>query len=330
MRRGGRATVAAWVSVAGLLAGCGDRGADEPPIDPAGPPAWRSSDDPVDAAPLVWEADGVVHLGDGTEIDLGGLPSAYVVAGDGVFFVPAADESEAETGSTSSAEVRFAAPGEESVGTGLELRADTLRASPDGTHLLGIDVDSGPEDSYGTPVAQLVVLDLAEGREVARTSDGLGDTSGDLADLYEDAGIGVGGVTDTTAYVDGVDGPFAVDLATGEVADAEDPTPQPGSPQSPDGSWSLRQTDDGRTEVRGRDGEVVPLDTGVPRWTLDWWADADTVVGVAIVDDETSALLSCVVPDGTCEVHEDSIGATVRFADGAAAQPVVELLRPGG
>jgi hypothetical protein len=35
------------------------------------------------------------------------------------------------------------------------------------------------------------------------------------------------------------------------------------------------------------------------------------------------------VPDGTCQVHEDSVGATVRFANGAAGQAVVKLLGGG-
>jgi hypothetical protein len=56
---------------------------------------WLTSTVPVTTAPLVWEAEGVVHLSDGTEVDLDGAPSSYVVAGDGVFFAEAEDASQA-------------------------------------------------------------------------------------------------------------------------------------------------------------------------------------------------------------------------------------------
>ena len=49
-------------------------------------------------------------------------------------------------------------------------------------------------------------------------------------------------------------------------------------------------------------------------------------VGVAVNADGSSALLSCPVPEGTCQVLEDSTGKTVRFATGATDQPVVRLL----
>ncbi|MCW2736274.1 hypothetical protein [Nocardioides sp.] len=317
---------AAAVVLSGALAGCGPDGGTDGPADAPGGAAGMTSTDPVSTDPLVWEADGVVHLSDGTEVELGGLPSSYVVAGDGVFFVPAASEDDAEVGSVASADVRFADVDGDTSDTGLRVRADTLRASPDGRYVVGIDVESGDEDAYGTPLAEVVVLDLRGGREAARTSQGLGDTDDDLADLYEDAEIGVAAITDETAYVDGVDTTLAIDLATGEVTDAgEAQVPVPGAPESPDGAWTIRQDGD-RGTVLGEDGKAVPLDVPTPQWTLDWWADAQTVVGVAVDADGTSALLSCLVPQGTCEVHEASTGAMVRFATGATDELVVRLL----
>ncbi|PKH40650.1 hypothetical protein CXG46_11695 [Nocardioides alpinus] len=309
------------------LAACGEDGSSVGTGEPGNEPsAWGTSQDPVATAPLVWESDGVVHLSDGTEVELGGPTSSYVVAGDGVFFVPSASEDAAAAEDVASGEVHFAAPGGEATDTGLRLRADTLRASTDGRYLVGIDVESGDEDEYGTPVAELVVLDLREGVEVAQTSQGLGDTGDDLADLYEDAEIGVVAVTDDTAYVDAVDTTLAVDLAGGGTTDAGDVSvPVPGAPESPDGAWTIRQDGD-RAAVLGKDGTAVRLDVPTPRWTLDWWADAETAVGVAVADDGSSALLTCRVPDGACEVPEESTGAVVRFATGATDQLVVRLL----
>lgn len=170
------------------------------------------------AGPLVWGADGVVRLSDGTSLDLGGPPSSYVVAGDGAFFVPAASPEEAETGSNASGEVHFVTP------------------------------------------------------------------EGDATD---------------TALVAAVDGTLAIDLATGDTSDA-DPTkvPVPGSPESPDGAWTIRQDGD-RATVLGAGGDALPLEIEAPQWTLDWWADAETAVGVALNADGSSALLSCPVPEGT-------------------------------
>lgn len=197
--------------------------------------------------------------------------------------------------------------------------------------MAGIDVDSGEEDDFGTHLAQVVVLDLQEGREVVRSSAGLGDLGDDLADLYEEIPVAIAAMTDETAYVDGVDGTFAVDLATGDTEDAQGTElPLPGSTDSPEGAWTLRNTDDVRAEIVGDDGEPVALDVDAPQWTLDWWADATTAVGVAITSEHSSSLLTCAVPDGTCEVIEASTGAMVRFPTGANDPSVVKLLGGGG
>ena len=327
--RGRGAVSAVGVLVLGCaLGGCGDPGASNPDDGntDAGAARWTSTD-PVATGPLVWEADGVVHLADDTEIDLGGLPSSYVVAGDGVYFVLATDQTEAETSSEVSSEVQFAAPDEGPVGTGLVVQADTLRASPDGRYLAGVDVDSGEKDDYGTPLAQVVVIDLQAGREVVRSSEGLGDLGDDLADLYEDAPVAIVAMSEETAYVDGANGTFALDLATGDTEDADGAElPQPGSPDSPDGAWTLQNSDDVRGKIVATGGGPVPLEVDAPQWTFDWWADATTVVGVAIAGDGSSSLLTCAVPAGTCAVLDESAGQMVRFANGATYPDVVKLL----
>ena len=93
---------------------------------------------------------------------------------------------------------------------------------------------------------------------------------------------------------------------------------------------ALRNTDDVRAENVGDDGEPLALDVDAPQWTLDWWADATTAVGVAITSDDSSSLLTCAVPDGTCKVIEASTGAMVRFPTGATDPSVVKLLGSGG
>lgn len=315
---------AALAAVVMVLGGCGDP-APAQTSEGSSDIGSLTTTEPVATGGLVWE------VADATEIDLGGPPSSYVVAGDGVFFMAAETDEAAETGSTASGEIRFAAPDQEPVDTGLRLRADTLRASPDGRFVAGIDVDSGEEDDFGTHLAQVVVLDLQEGREVVRSSAGLGDLGDDLADLYEEIPVAIAAMTDETAYVDGVDGTFAVDLATGDTEDAQGTElPLPGSTDSPEGAWTLRNTDDVRAEIVGDDGEPVALDVDAPQWTLDWWADATTAVGVAITSEHSSSLLTCAVPDGTCEVIEASTGAMVRFPTGANDPSVVKLLGGGG
>ncbi|QBX55031.1 hypothetical protein EXE58_05895 [Nocardioides seonyuensis] len=323
--RRGAAAAAAMVVMA-ALGGCGS---DSPgPIDEDA--AWLTSSDPVDTSPVVWAADGVVHLADGTEIDLGAQPASYVVAGDGVFFVPADNPQQAETGSDASAAVHFVEPEGDPVETGLRLRADSVRASPDGRYLLGVDVESGPEDDYGTPLAELVVLDLTEGREVLRTSENFGDLDGDLADLYGEIQVSVLDVTPTTAEVLGTDGPFLVDLATGAISDPEE-TEETGEPwrsgviESPDGRWRITTT--GKvSQVVDSEGVAVPLEIDAVRWLLEWWADATTVVGIAGAEDGSSALVTCVVPDGRCEVYEATRGETIRYPNGSTYPLVASLL----
>src|SRR4051794_27234632 len=99
---------------AGLLSAC-DSGGDAAEVDDDA--AWRTSTAAVETAGLTWAVGSTVHLPDGTPIDRGEPVRAYVVAGDGVFFVPSSEV--AEDTPFVDAPLWFAAPDEEAEDTGL-------------------------------------------------------------------------------------------------------------------------------------------------------------------------------------------------------------------
>ncbi|KRE99587.1 hypothetical protein ASG88_13265 [Nocardioides sp. Soil777] len=89
-----------------LVGACG---ADRPDLDEDA--GWRTSRAPVGTGGLVWAAGSTVHLADGTSIDVGGPVRAFVVAGDGVFFVPAESADDIGSAQFADAELMFSAPG---------------------------------------------------------------------------------------------------------------------------------------------------------------------------------------------------------------------------
>lgn len=321
--RGGLGAVALAAMV--LLAACGS-GGESPDGGPDLEGPWLTSSDPVATEGLPWAADGTVHLADGETIETGGPVRAFVVAGDGVFFFPADGEDEAGETGTGSAELSFVAPGESPVGTGLELRTDSLAASPDGRYVGGIDLTSGEEDEFGTPVAVARVVDLREGEEVVTSSEGMGDPAeDDLAVLYEDSRLRLA-LTDDTAYVETArDGVLAHDLGSGEVTAAEDDGPfrDPLSPQSPDGAWTIvdRPDDD---VVRSADGDTVAPSAGGDRLSLYGWLDDERVLGVAEAA-EGGTLVTCTVPAGDCERREETTGLLVVLPSSPAAVGTLDL-----
>lgn len=314
----------------GALAGCSDTpttgsGAGAPDgADPADAAdradgAWRTSTDPLPTDGLAWASGSTVHLADGTTIDTGAPLRTFVVAGDGVFFLPAEDpEDEASTG-IDEQEVQYAAPGGEVTATGLTLVTRTLAASPDGRFLGGIDAATGEQDDYGTPVATARVFDLETGEEVVRSAEGMGDPGADdLSVLYENVEIDVAALTADTAYVEVAGGTLAYDLATGDSSEAD--PPEPDATTSPDGAWRVADRPGLADVLESTDGETVVPRTGGPRWTLSFWADDDTVVGVAVdgpgrgprVDpDDTTRLMTCDVPAGRCDVRAETTGQLV-------------------
>jgi hypothetical protein len=343
-RSAARTTFAATCAAALLIpAGCStgddgslDSGPDRGTDTPAGETAatWSSSTDPVRAGGLVWAADGVVHLGDGTTIDVGGPMTTYVVAGDGVYFTPAGSgEDGTEHSNVTTAPLRFADSDGTVTETGLTVYVESLGSSEDRRYLGLVDATSGPEDSFSdTPLATAVVYDLASGERVVDTTDGMGDPDeDDLAHDYQEVYLGVRFPVADSALVEGLDDTrrYALPAGEGEVVDPVDAgIRDPSDPISPDGTWAIEDRGFGDRVVEA-DGEAVRLRIGAPRWDLRWWLDEATVVGVAvsgpgtgtkIVADDRVALMTCQVPDGACGTVEETTGMALRFPVGSGEE----------
>lgn len=315
-----RTTVVPCLVIGLLVAACGTERAEPDPTGPTRPDrAWVASSAPVPTTGLVWATDTTVHLGDGTTIDTGTAMATYVVAGDGVYFVPDGDSDGA---------LFFADRSGTVVPTGIDILADSLSASPDGTHLAVIDIGSGEKDDYGTHQAVVRVFDLPAGKEEVTATDGMGDPdTDDLAVSYEEH-IGIPLMTDRTAYVEGLGEEWAYDLGDGSgkvLASGESvPRPDLGATTSPDGGWAI--VDRGhQDQLRSPDGSTVAPAAGTPRWDLLWWADATTVVGAAVTGPgsgdtidpaDTLELMTCTVPDLACTVHDGTAGVRIAFPRG--------------
>ena len=209
-------------------------------------PQWRTSLDPVAADGLAWVVESTAHLADGSMIDLGERARAFVVAGDGVFFVP-----------TEGADVRFAAPGAPVVDTGLKVAAFQIAASPDGRYLATLDTTSGEKDRYGTPQATVLAFDLETGEQLVDSTLGMGDpATDDFAAGYSESEIGIRGITDTYLYVQG-NAASRFDLATGDGEEYSGLVPSKGLPDN------LKA--DIRRAREQADGKRVLFPVGTPR-----------------------------------------------------------------
>ena len=318
-----------WFALTGVLVMSTACGSD----DPAGSPAsWPTTSTPVATDGLIWASGSTVHLPDGSTIDTGDLAGAYVVAGAGVWFASAEPD---ELENNELPELRVAtADGVEDLG--VHPGIGSLTTSADGRWLAFID---RLEEGAGS--AEAVVVDLTTGEEVVRSSEGLlpKETEGaDWTDLYEDAPVGMLGVVDGTAYVQGLNTLVTHDLATGEATSADldweairasdwwrslhRTAPLP----NPDGAWQIPAQKFGATPVlESADGERVtttlpdvtgplgsPDVTGPPleEWRLRGWIDETKALGITPsrdgsgVDWLTPVLLTCVVPSGECAVVE--------------------------
>lgn len=309
------ATASAVALTALLVAGCSEASDDDssPATDDS---AWATSTDPVDGNGFVWAAGSLVHLPDGTTLDVGSPLTTYVVAGDGVYFTPAeSEESGTEHRSTTTGPLRFADRDGTIVDTGLTVYSESLGSSPDGRYLGLVDSTSGEDDNFGTPLATAVVIDLSTGDRVVDTTDGIGDPDeDDLVHDYAEVYLRTRFLDDTSVFVEGLDDDrvYSLPEGEGEVVDPIDlrlPS-QPGT-TSPDGSWAI----DDRGEAEGlvsADGRRVRPRTGSPQWDLGWWYDDTTVVGVARSGD-TRTLILCRVPTGACEDVAGTTGQLVRL-----------------
>ena len=296
--------------LAGSLAGCAD---DEPALDNSA--AWRTSRASVATDGLAWAAGSTVHLPDGTTVDTGTPVRAFLVGGDGVFFVPAegADDEVTFTG----APLWFASPGSEAEDTGLRVASTGVAVSPDGTALAVLDAD------YDEGSAVMRLFDLSSGEE--NTSEDGMDTSGigDPVDHLLESEVEILGITDQEVAARVINGDWSYDLATGEgrVLEGEEPPGVPADPElSPDGEWRIDLRPGLRDALVAPSGDEVVPDTGTPRWTLSSWVDADTVLGVAvdgpgegdeIGPEDALALMTCQVPSGACRPVDGTSGERV-------------------
>jgi hypothetical protein len=89
----------------------------------------------------------------------------------------------------------------------------SLVASPDGRRFAFLDLQHGPKDEFGTPLAISIAYDAATGRPLVASYAGMGDiTTDDLLDLYEDAEPRIVGFDGDVLLVDGATGDYRIPL----------------------------------------------------------------------------------------------------------------------
>lgn len=299
------------LAVAGLVcaltaAGCSD---DDGPAAGGGA-TWPSTDSPIDTDGLVWAAGDVVHLPDGSTIQLDQEVGSYVVAGPGVFHLADGPDG---------ARLLLTRADGEVVGTDAD-PAD-LQTSADGRWLGMLDQPEGPNGPR-----EIVVVDTTTGEEVVRSDRGVGASAvedpddTDWEDLYEDSPVEVVSIVDDTAYVSGLDGHLAWDLTTGEAEVVDEPVHRVDDPPywNPSHTWQVPVQDLGavpvlepeqgepvRTSFGGGYSSPLPGEPDTDSWTLFGWLDDETAVGLTSTTDPYDPLpviVTCVVPSGECEV----------------------------
>lgn len=320
--------MAALALVASVLAGCGDGDADSVDVDDDA--AWRTSQDPVRATGLTWAAESTVHLSDGSTIDTGEPVQAFVVGGDGVFFVPADEDND---GTFREADLFFAGPDGEGVDTGLDVDTGGLRTSPDGTTLAVLEAD------YDEGTAVMRLFDLSAGTDVT-SEDGMKPESSDPVDELLEAEVEILGIDDDEVFARTLQGDYAYDLASGRGRALGGGEEIPGSGAdpltSPDGAWRIEQPQSAgfRDVLVPTSGDDLLPRPGTPQWTLSSWLDATTVLGVAIDapdtgqalgPDDTLTLMTCQVPSGACEPVEGTAGEQVALPLGTQPTALIDL-----
>jgi hypothetical protein len=193
--------------VALTLTACGSTRHDSHALD------WPRVNEPAGTDHgLVWadRQTGDIHLADGTTLSGDRSIYYFVAAGQGAYVVDKDDQALVEVTPDGSRE------------TGAHVDK-LVKASADGRYLAFLDPRSGPV-VQGTPVLEAVVVDLETGKEVARSTQGMGgEDTDDLADLYEDAEYGVLGVTDKKAWFSVPEGDvLAIDLPSGKATTTPD------------------------------------------------------------------------------------------------------------
>lgn len=89
----------------------------------------------------------------------------------------------------------------------------SLVASSDGRRLAFLDLEHGPKDRYGTPLAIAIAYDATTGAPLVTSYAGMGDVrTDDLTDLYEDAEPAIKGFDGEALLVHGATGDYRVPL----------------------------------------------------------------------------------------------------------------------
>jgi hypothetical protein len=83
----------------------------------------------------------------------------------------------------------------------------SLVVSPGGRRIAFLDLQHGPKDEFGTPLAISIAYDATTGKALVASYAGMGDIgTDDLADLYEDAEPAITGFDDDALVVHGATG----------------------------------------------------------------------------------------------------------------------------
>lgn len=280
---------------------------------------WRQADALLDRTGLVRAVGDRVWLGDGSTIDVGEAVDRFVVAGDGVFFVPAdADDGDLE--------LWFARDGESPAATGLRAADGRLVVSDDGrflAELVAPDGGRGPE---------LRVFDLVEGTEAA-SSEHLDLGSEDPEQAWAEGEYHLLGIVDDEVLLS-AESTWAYDLATAESREVgeDEPLPSGDVVTNPSGTWRLDWDQAPPTRVRSLgedDTRVAVRHRGAPV-LLTGWVDDDTVHGVPLDDEPEAVLVTCDVPEGGCAEVDGTAGADVVVLDGLAGAVDLEAMRALG
>ncbi|TNM39539.1 hypothetical protein FHP29_11675 [Nocardioides albidus] len=291
-----------------ICAGC-DSGSSSESV------AWQHSEDPVTTAGIAFAVGSVAHLPD-DEIDVGVPIATIVVAGDGVYFTEDEDPDDDTLPTSGEQELLFAGRDGDVVRTGVEVLVGTTRASPDGRYLAALDMESGEEDAFGTPQAALVVWDLAEGKEIIRSTDATGDPAeDDFADLYPELEMQISTITDDGLTLRAA-GIWTYDFATGKAQEIGigDLPPRPTSSLvNPDSPWRIDHEGTGQL-LLGPDGAQVAPQADSTRLELRAWLDQDTAYG--LLRGAQTEVMTCDVPSGRCEALAGTAGERVVLPNG--------------
>jgi hypothetical protein len=92
----------------------------------------------------------------------------------------------------------------------------SLVASPDGRRVAFVDLQHGPKDRHGTPLAIAIAYDATTGKPLVASYAGMGDVrTDDLTDLYEEAEPAITGFDGDDLLVHGSEGDYRVPLDGG-------------------------------------------------------------------------------------------------------------------